>query len=148
MPNTDFTYEEFEGLLGSIYKTFKVLSMSKDPKDISDLGEIREVVTGFTKRHNLTNIDEILSNPRPTKHEWGQPREETCFDLGNCMSSFIIDYGIGVRGSNPTEGDSKDCEGRVQLTKIARRVMVRHGGFYPGNERKTLGELLSARKSF
>lgn len=95
MPNTDFRYEEFEGLLASLYLTLKPLENSGEV-DKKDWQAVVEILNGFAERQTVQLPEKTAAEPRPTDKTWGQPQIfKTCFSVWDMMGSFTRDFGIG-----------------------------------------------------
>ncbi|MDD5463564.1 MAG: hypothetical protein PHP62_00250 [Candidatus Moranbacteria bacterium] len=120
MPNTDFRYEEFEGLLASYYLTLLCLK-DMDGDDGKTFIEALEILNGFAERNNVRFPEEAAKEPRPTQEVWGQPRAfDTCFTLLDMMGSFWRDFGIGA--------DPKTLDGieRFRLGRCVLNLLHRH----------------------
>lgn len=128
MPNTDFRYEEFEGLLGSYYATMRPLKEGSE-QDRADFEAITGILGGFAQRHNVQKPEQAIVQPRPTLHEWGQPEAfDTCFSIIDQMGSFWRDFGVGAKPG------TVDMEERLKLGRLLLRVLHRHGVIQAGFE--------------
>lgn len=125
MPRTDFTYEEFEGLLASYYLSLMPLRDSGDPIDKEDFEAAVTILDGFAERYDVQKPAEAVAHPRKTTEPWGQPKVfETCFTLLDMMSSFWRDFGVGA---DPKELDGQERHqlGRLLLSILHRRKIIR-----------------------
>src|SRR3989344_5455679 len=128
MPNTDFRYEEFEGLLGSYYSTMLPLKDGSEQAR-ADLEAITGILGGLAQRHNVQKPEQAVTKPRPTLHEWGQPEAfNTCFSIIDQMGSFWRDFGVG------SEPQTVDMEERLKLGRLLLGVLHRHGVIQAGFE--------------
>ncbi|MFA7243867.1 MAG: hypothetical protein WC080_01070 [Patescibacteria group bacterium] len=95
MPHTDFRYEEFEGLLASIYLSLLPLKESSRAEDVADWEKIVGILDDFAARHKVQKPEAAAEHPRPTLEEWGQPSTECCFTLCELVTrSFMVDFGV------------------------------------------------------
>ena len=94
MPTTDFTYEEFEGLLGSLYLTLQPLKDSPEKYDRAVWIGVCDVLDGFAARHDVRPIEEIIQSPRPTRGTWGQPKEVNVASIASLLASMWRDFGV------------------------------------------------------
>lgn len=86
MPNTDFTYEEFEGLLASYYLSLLPLHNSGDARDKQEFEAVLGILNGFAERHDVQKPEDTVAHTRPTSEKWGQPKEfGSCFTLLDMM---------------------------------------------------------------
>lgn len=120
MPNTDFKYEEFEGLLASYYITFLPLK-GRTGKNGKNFKTLEAILNGFAKRHLVQKPADAAAHPRKTRHAWGQPANlGTCFSAIDMLSSFWKDFGIG--------DDSRTVDGKEQrkLGRLIIGILHRH----------------------
>lgn len=104
MPDNDFTYEEFEGLLGSFYLTFLCLKKGDD-EDKAAFQKVTEILNGFAESHHVRIPKEATGDPQPTEEAWGQPGEiGSCFSVLDSMSSFWRDFGLAADHGKTEEG--------------------------------------------
>lgn len=118
MPNTDFTYQEFEGLLGSYYLTLEPLQHGSD-QDKSDFTEIIALLDGLADRHSVQRPAAAGMHPRMTTYEWGQPKILSGFSVLDMLGSFTRDFGI--TGSK----DSQDTKDVGRLGVLLRAIVER-----------------------
>ncbi|OGN04764.1 MAG: hypothetical protein A2831_01840 [Candidatus Yanofskybacteria bacterium RIFCSPHIGHO2_01_FULL_44_17] len=122
MPNTDFTYEGFEGLLASFYLSLLPLHDSGDVLDKQDFETALGILNGFAKRHKVQKPQNAVAHTRPTSEEWGQPKKfDSCFTLLDMMGSFWRDFGVG------TDPKKLDGQERNKLGRLLIGLLDRHG---------------------
>lgn len=120
MPNTDFRYEEFEGMLASYYLTLLCLK-DINGDDSKTFSEALEVLNGFAERHSVRFPEEASKEPRPTQEDWGQPHAfNSCFTLLDMMGSFWRDFGIGA------DPKTQDGVERFRLGRCILNLLHRH----------------------
>jgi len=119
MPHTDFTYEEFEGNLGSLYLSLVALKSSSNSEDQADWLRANEILAGFAARHCVRPPEAGIANPRPTREPWGQPSEESCAGIRTSVCSLLRDTGVGH--------DGEDAVALEELDQLTFRVLDRHG---------------------
>lgn len=120
MPNTEFRYEEFEGLLGSFHLSLLPLRNSKKAKDRDDYATAMNVLNGFAKRYKVQKPEDVVIAPR-TEYIWAKPRpfnsNETILEM---TDSFWKDFGVGM------DIDSEDGLARYALGRTILRVFDRY----------------------
>ena len=79
MPNTDFRYEEFEGLLASAYLTAE----AKYGVDSQRFAKAQALIGNLVEHYKLQSPKEAIANPR-SREDWAQPKKLT--------PSFRISY--------------------------------------------------------
>ena len=122
MPNTDFTYEEFESMLASYYLTFKPLSESIKEDDARDWRSLTSIIDGFCERYKVQRPEEVLENPR-TENDWSQAREfGSCWSTLDCMQSFWRDFGLGTGNIKGTP----DASALSQMGQLVPRILERY----------------------
>lgn len=120
MPDTDFRYEEFEGLLGSYYLSLLPLKEGGEP-DQADFEAVVGILNGFAERHGVQLPEKAAVQPRPTIEPWGQPEVfGSCFTVVDMMGSFWRDFGVGMKN------DSVDGQERLKLGRLVLGVLERH----------------------
>ena len=92
MPNTDFRYEEFEGLLASYALTLKPLKTTEKPEDLKDYNRAMEILNEFAQRYGIQPPEQAIKNPRTDK-EWAKPDVFSNFSMLDMMGSFWRDFG-------------------------------------------------------
>ena len=120
MPNTDFRYEEFEGLLGGVYLSLRPLATSSSEADRHDYARAKEILDDFAKRYEVQLPEDAAANHRAPE-EWGNARTYTLTSLLGCLSSFWRDFGIA--------GDPKTFDGQrhTELGRLILQLYERHG---------------------
>lgn len=121
MPNTDFYYEEFEGMLASYYMTLLCLK-DREGEDGQVFQTALEVLNGFAERHFVRFPADAAKQSRPTKESWGQPKAfDSCFTLYDMMGSFWRDFGVGA------DPKTEDGIERFRLGRCLIMLLHRHG---------------------
>ena len=120
MPNTDFKYEEFEGLLGSFYLSLAPLRVSSKPKDQRDYQKAMKILNGFAQRYGVQSPEDAVKNPR-ARESWGNASVMSNWSTLDMMSSFWRDFGVGA--DTKTE-DSHEID---ELGRLILGVYDRHG---------------------
>lgn len=87
MPNTDFRYEEFEGLLASAYLTVK----AKYGVNAQRFKEAQVLIGKLTEYYKLQTPEDAIKNPR-SPEDWAQPKELSL--LFKISYSALRDFGI------------------------------------------------------
>jgi len=96
MPNTEFTYEQFEQFLASIYLTVKDNCEIKSPIIVKEAKNLIEILT---KNYDLQSPEETILNIR-TLESWARPRN---LDFLTGISNIVHKtYGI-QKGSQEYE---------------------------------------------
>ena len=122
MPNTDFTYEEFEDLLASYFLSLLPLCGSSNICDRRDFKAALRILNGFAKRHDVLRPTVAAQCLRRAKNRWGMSKKfDSCFTLLDMMNSFWRDFGVG---GNPKEIDERE---RCKLGRLLIGIMHRHG---------------------
>ena len=103
MPNTDFKYEEFEGLLGSFYISLLPLKLTKDKKDTELFNEAYEILTGFSDRHNVQRPEQAFRKPRTLEVSVAANMIRTCRGLTDLTNSFWRDFALATPYRNTDE---------------------------------------------
>lgn len=94
MPNTDFTYEEFEGFLASYYLTYQHLLTSPDGNQIEGFRQVVEILTRLAKRHGVQTPQDAIKNVR-AKKEWGKPKKINAYwSVKDSFNAFRTDFGL------------------------------------------------------
>lgn len=123
MPNTDFMYEEFEGLLASFYLTLKPLLISRSTLDQGEARMAIAVLDGFADRHGVRRTEAAAGQPSTTLYAWGQPRVfSDCRMLIDMLGSFWRDFGVGSTAG--IDGDERIKLGRILLALLARKNVL------------------------
>lgn len=122
MPNTDFKYEEFEGLLGSFYLSLLPLKDSSRPEDREDYQSAIQVLNYFAKQYEVQSPEEVVKNPR-TKNDWAIAHVMPSSSTLDMVGSFIRDFGVGGEARTP---DRKNVclLGRTVLSVLGRYGVV------------------------
>lgn len=87
MPNSKGTYEDFEGLIGSYYKSLLPLKESGHPEDVTDFEAIERLLGRICERNGVQTPEYCVKSPR-TEKEWANPREMSCDALFTGMNAF------------------------------------------------------------
>lgn len=120
MPNTDFRFEEFEGLLASYALTLAPLKASTCD-DAADYDTAIAILDGFADRYKLQKPKIAIDHPRRTREKWGQPKDfGPVFMLLDMMRSFYVDFSIGM------EAGTTDCAERLKLGRLILKILVRY----------------------
>jgi len=120
MPNTDFRYEEFEGLLGSFHLSLSPLKDSARPEDQRDYQRAMKILNGFAQRYGVQSPEEATRNPR-ARESWGNASAMSNFSTLDMMGSFWRDF---VVGADPKTEDGQE---RYELGRLILGVYDRHG---------------------
>lgn len=91
MPNTDFRYEELEGLLACYYLTYQ--SMKTMP-EVNLFNDMVDILTSLAKYHNIQPPAEAAENPRATE-EWAKPKKFKSFwSIKDSFRAYVSDFGL------------------------------------------------------
>ena len=120
MPNTDFRYEEFEGLLGSFQMSLLPLRGSRRPEDQRDYQRAMEILNGFAQRYEVQSPEDAARNPR-AREAWGNASVLSNWSMLDMMGSFWQDFGVGA------EPRTQDQQERYALGRLILGVYARHG---------------------
>ncbi len=120
MPHTDFSYEEFEGLLGSFHLSLLPLKESKKPEDQRDYQKAMQVLNSFAQRYGVQSPEDAVKNPR-ARESWGNASVLSNWSLLDMMGSFWRDFGVGA------EPKTLDQQERFELERTVLRVYDRYG---------------------
>lgn len=121
MPDTDFRYEEFEGLLGSYYLSLLPLQEG-DEKDKGHFQQAVDALNGLARSQRVQLPAIALANPRPTEAEWGHAKAfSSPTMLLDSFRSFYSDFGVG------TKPRTRDFVLRLTLAQTVLRVLERRG---------------------
>ncbi len=94
MPRTDFSYEDFEGLLGSYYLTYRHMEDSSDYKVQEAFKSFKKVLENLANMFNVQVPHLAIKNVR-SRNKWGVPEKfESYFSVKDCIGSFYRDFGI------------------------------------------------------
>jgi hypothetical protein len=94
MPNTGFTYEEFEGLLGSYYLTYVHFQESSKQKLRQAFENLNNVLTKLAEIYGVQKPVLAVKNVR-SKKDWGVPKKfSSYFSVKDCLNSFYYDFGV------------------------------------------------------
>jgi len=110
MPNTDFTYEEFEGLLANCYLSFTDKRVSRE-----DFKKATEILKGFAERKKVQPPENTLENPRVPRLRSYALNEGSYSEILDALGAFWHDFNVGG------EPYTKDREERDKLIEIARK---------------------------
>lgn len=121
MPRTDFTYEEFEGLLASFYLSLLPMRSSARKRDAKEFKSVVSVLNGFAKRYGVQKPKDAIAHPRPTEHKWGRAQKLEANMMLDALSSFWRDFGIGA------DPKSFDGQERYRLGRLLLGILHRHG---------------------
>lgn len=99
MPNTDFKYEEFEGLLASYYLSYLYLKESSKPKDQENFKKLLEILNRIAERHLLQLPEDAVKNIR-THHDRARPEKMSYFSVKDMLNSFYRDFGVVQRNAD------------------------------------------------
>lgn len=120
MRGTDFTHEEFEGLLGSFCLTFRPLE-GRGGEDADAYARLLAILNGFAERHGVRPMDQVTASPRPTEHDWGLPKACMTPDaVLDHIRSFTVDFGL-------CQEPGPDEEGRRALGQTILGILHRYG---------------------
>ncbi len=119
MPNTDFQYEEFEGLLGSFHLSLLPLKNSANPEDQRDYQRAMGVLDGFAQRYSVQSPEAAVKNPR-AKESWGKAHAMSIFSTVDMLNSFWHDFGVA------TDTKTEDGQKRYELARLILGVYDRH----------------------
>lgn len=120
MPNTDFRYEEFEGLLASYLLSLAPLTATGGAQDLLDYNKAVVILRGFAKKYGVQSPELTIANPR-SQEKWGRPSVLAVCQMMDCMSSFYRDFGIGGKPR------TKDYCKRNELGRLLLSIFSRHG---------------------
>lgn len=101
MPNSDGRYEDFEGLIGSYYKSLLPLKESAFTEDGVDFEKIERALKRICERHKIQSPEYCLKCPR-TQEEWANPKDLTTEGLMKSQIAFVH-FGL-----NKETGDHQD----------------------------------------
>ena len=101
MPNTDFQYEEFEGLIASYYLSYQHLKGSSKPKDQENFKKLTDILNRIAERHSVQIPEEAVNNVRATE-DWGKPKKLSYFSVKDMLNSFYRDFGVVPRNAEDT----------------------------------------------
>ena len=136
MPDTDFTYEEFEGLLASFYLTLLPLKDSQNKDDEADFEIAERILNGFADRLKIQKPEKAILSPRETKAVWGQPSTfKSSFVLVDMLGSFWRDFGVGATPN------TKDCKERLKFARLILQILHKRQILVAEFERLNSGEL-------
>ncbi|MEK6899953.1 MAG: hypothetical protein AABX05_02400 [Nanoarchaeota archaeon] len=126
MPNTDFRYEEFEGLLGSFHLSLFPLRDSAKPEDQRDYQKVMEILNGFAQRYGVQSPEEAAKNPRARKY-WGNAHVMKNWSTLDMMASFWKDFGVGAEPG--TEDHREQYELRITILLVFDRYGIAQVGY-------------------
>jgi hypothetical protein len=112
MPNTDFNYEEFEGLLASYYLSYVHLKESSKPVDQENFKKLEDILNRLAERHSVQLPAEAISNVRATE-TWAKPKKLSYFSVKDMLNSFYRDFGIVGRNAD----DTADVKALAELVR-------------------------------
>ena len=113
MPNTDFRYEEFEGLLASYYLTLLPYKEAKISPERDYVHKCLAILDGFAERYDVQKPEDCVRNIRSTE-DWAKPKVfRSCWSMLDQMGSFWRDFGVGL--NNDIDGQERLELGRTLL---------------------------------
>lgn len=113
MPHTDFRYEEFEGLLGSYYLTYRHLEVSGNSEKVAAFEKLEAILKSFAVRYTIQTPLDAAKNPR-AKNDWGKPKIfRSYFSAKDCLGSFYRDFGVHQNSKE----DAADVKALCELVK-------------------------------
>lgn len=120
MPNTDFRYEEFEGLLGSFYLTLRPFSESKVAGNKDDFVIALKSLNELAERYGIQKPEDAVKSPRSTQHEWGKSHAFGSMSMTlDAFRSFYSDFGVGTVANSPDIISA--CNLRDSVVRISLR---------------------------
>lgn len=94
MPDTDFTYEDFEGFLASYYLTYQHFIASGDEVKNKSFEKLAEILKRFAKRHGVQMPEDAILTMR-AKEDWGKPKKlGSYFSVKDSFNAFRTDFGL------------------------------------------------------
>mgnify|MGYP001596823356 CR=1 FL=1 len=119
MPNTDFQYEEFEGLLACYYLSYLHLKESSKTKDQENFKKLSEILNRIAERHSVQLPEEAVKNIR-TPYDWAKPKKLSYFSVKDMLNSFYRDFGVVPRNAD----DTADVKLLAELVKSPEMEFV------------------------
>ena len=129
MPNTDFKYEEFEGLLADYAMSLSPLMSTGDPEDLDTYKTATSLLNGFSERHKVQSVGETMHNGSRSKEEWAQPKVHSNWSIIDLLGSFWRDFGVGyvTKEEGATKQTKLDASERNKLGRLILGVFAKYG---------------------
>ena len=128
MPNTDFTYEEFETFLASYYLTFKPLE-NGDEQDRVVFDSATAALNQLAQNQGVRLPVSVIYHCKSTEDEREFGPFTTPGMLLDSFRAFSSDFGVGIEPQTP------DFEQRMILGRAVLSTLDKHGVIKAGFEK-------------